>query len=175
MKALQKHTPTGALRFSVPDGGLFLWCRLAGDVSARDVQERALNDSVFIVTGEPFYVDGGGARELRICFTTKPPEIAAQAARVIADERDCGDATGDARRADQSHRVTDRYVTWTPWRYRGLRHEGTGTRRHVTKTKLDASASRRVCELCELCVDKISLRSLRPVRRCSNASIGLVR
>jgi DNA-binding transcriptional MocR family regulator len=84
VKALHKHTPTGALRFSVPDGGLFLWCRLAGEVSARDVQERALNDSVFIVTGEPFYADGGGTRELRICFTTKPPDVAAQAARVVA-------------------------------------------------------------------------------------------
>jgi DNA-binding transcriptional MocR family regulator len=84
VKALQKHTPTGALRFSVPEGGLFLWCRLAGDVNARDVQERALADSVFIVTGEPFYADGGGTRELRICFTTKPPDVAAQAARVVA-------------------------------------------------------------------------------------------
>ena len=85
VRALQKHTPTGALRFTVPDGGLFLWCRLAGDASARDVQSRALNDSVFIVTGEPFYVDGGGTRELRICFTTKPPDVASQAARVIGN------------------------------------------------------------------------------------------
>jgi DNA-binding transcriptional MocR family regulator len=84
VKALQKHTPTGALRFSVPEGGLFLWCRLAGNVSARDVQERALRESVFIVTGEPFYVDGGGTSEVRLCFSTKPPEVAANAARTIA-------------------------------------------------------------------------------------------
>ena len=84
VKALHKHTPTGALRFTVPDGGLFLWCRLAGEVSARDVQQRALNDSVFIVTGEPFYADGGGSRELRLCFSAKPPEVAARAARTIA-------------------------------------------------------------------------------------------
>jgi len=103
VKALQKHTPTGALRFSVPEGGLFLWCRLAGDVSARDVQERALTDSVFIVTGEPFYVDGDGARELRICFTTKPPEIAAQAARVIATS--VIDATRQATRAEPISRI----------------------------------------------------------------------
>ena len=68
----------------MPDGGLFLWCRLAGEVSARDVQQRALSDSVFIVTGEPFYVDGGGTRELRLCFSAKPPEVAAKAARTIA-------------------------------------------------------------------------------------------
>jgi DNA-binding transcriptional MocR family regulator len=103
VKALQKHTPTGALRFSVPEGGLFLWCRLAGDVNARDVQERALTDSVFIVTGEPFYVDGGGTRELRICFTTKPPEVAAQAARVIA--MSVIGATRQATRAEPISRI----------------------------------------------------------------------
>jgi len=103
VKALLKHTPTGAIRFSVPDGGLFLWCRLGGEVIARDVQERALNDSVFIVTGEPFYVDGGGARELRICFTTKPPELAAQAARVIANS--VIGATRQAARAEPISRI----------------------------------------------------------------------
>jgi DNA-binding transcriptional MocR family regulator len=103
VKALQKHTPTGALRFTVPEGGLFLWCRLGGDVSARDVQDRALNESVFIVTGEPFYVDGGGARELRICFTTKPPDIAAQAARVIATS--VIEATRQATRAEPISRI----------------------------------------------------------------------
>jgi DNA-binding transcriptional MocR family regulator len=103
VKALQKYTPTGALHFSVPDGGLFLWCRLAGEVRARDVQERALSDSVFIVTGEPFYVDGGGSRELRICFSTKPTEIAAQAARVIANSVIA--ATRDATRAEPISRI----------------------------------------------------------------------
>jgi DNA-binding transcriptional MocR family regulator len=103
VKALQKHTLTGALRFTVPEGGLFLWCRLGGEASARDVQERALTDSVFIVTGEPFYVDGGGARELRICFTTKPPEIAAQAARVIASSVIA--ATRNATRAEPISRI----------------------------------------------------------------------
>jgi DNA-binding transcriptional MocR family regulator len=103
MKALQKHTPTGALRFSTPEGGLFLWCRLAGEVNARDVQERALNDAVFIVTGEPFYVDGGGARELRICFTTKAPEVGAQAARVIANSVIA--ATRQATRAEPISRI----------------------------------------------------------------------
>jgi DNA-binding transcriptional MocR family regulator len=84
VRALQKHTPTGALRFTVPEGGLFLWCRLAGETSARDVQQRALNESVFLVTGEPFYGDGGGTRELRLCFSSKPPDVAGTAAKVIA-------------------------------------------------------------------------------------------
>jgi DNA-binding transcriptional MocR family regulator len=92
VKALRKHVADGALRFVVPDGGLFLWCRLTGQASARDVQEHALRESVFVVTGEPFYADGGGTRELRLCFTTKPPDVAAQAAGTIA--RSIARATG---------------------------------------------------------------------------------
>jgi DNA-binding transcriptional MocR family regulator len=92
-KALQRYVPDNALRFVVPDGGLFLWCRIEGDVSARDVQQRALEEKVFVVTGEPFYADGGGTRELRLCFTARPTEASVRAARVIAT------ALGDAARA----------------------------------------------------------------------------
>ena len=87
----------------MPDGGLFLWCRLTGDVSARDVQQRALNDAVFVVTGEPFYVDGGGTRELRLCFSARPPEVAARAARVIAASVIA--ATRQAARAEPLSRI----------------------------------------------------------------------
>jgi DNA-binding transcriptional MocR family regulator len=83
VRALARHTPPGALRFAIPEGGLFLWCRLVDGVSARAVQQRALKDAVFIVTGEPFYTDGGGAHELRLCFSAKPPDVAAKAAQII--------------------------------------------------------------------------------------------
>ena len=85
MKALRTHTPAGVLRFAVPDGGLFLWCRLDGQTSAQAVQRRALSQSVFIVTGEPFYADGGGRHQLRLCFTTRPPELGARAAKIVAE------------------------------------------------------------------------------------------
>jgi hypothetical protein len=35
---------------------------------------------VFIVTGEPFYTDGSGTHELRLCFSARPPDVAARAA-----------------------------------------------------------------------------------------------
>jgi DNA-binding transcriptional MocR family regulator len=95
VKALNRHVPAGTLRFSPPEGGLFLWCRLPGDVSARDVQARALKQSVFVITGEPFYTDGGGASELRLCFSARTPEVGVTAARVI------GDALGAATRNAQ--------------------------------------------------------------------------
>jgi DNA-binding transcriptional MocR family regulator len=85
VKALQRHTTQGALRFVVPEGGLFLWCRLQPGVSARAVQENALRESVFVITGEPFYTDGSGAHELRLCFSSRSPEAGARAARTIGE------------------------------------------------------------------------------------------
>jgi DNA-binding transcriptional MocR family regulator len=84
-KALQRHTPTGALRFAMPEGGLFLWCRLGSAIAARDVQQRALADSVAVVTGQPFYTDGGGSRELRLCFSSRTPDVLVSAAKIVAE------------------------------------------------------------------------------------------
>jgi len=84
VQALRQHVPAAALRYSVPDGGMYLWCRLPPATSARAVQERALRESVMVLTGEPFYVDQGGDRQLRICYTAQPAARAIQAAKTLA-------------------------------------------------------------------------------------------
>jgi DNA-binding transcriptional MocR family regulator len=97
VQALRQQVPAGALRFAVPDGGMYLWCQLPSRVRARAVQERAARESVIVVTGEPFYVDQGGAHQLRICYTSQPSERAPRAAQIIARaiaaaEREANDA-----------------------------------------------------------------------------------
>jgi 2-aminoadipate transaminase len=82
--ALRQHVPAGALRFAVPDGGMYLWCQLAMHVTAAAVHEEALKDGVVVVTGAPFYVDQGGAHQLRVCYTSQTPARAEHAARVLA-------------------------------------------------------------------------------------------
>jgi DNA-binding transcriptional MocR family regulator len=84
VKAFRQHVPEGRLRFAVPDGGLYLWCRLGGKVPARLVQQHALREKVVFVAGEAFYADGGGTEELRICYTAQPPERAVPAAQCLA-------------------------------------------------------------------------------------------
>jgi 2-aminoadipate transaminase len=83
-QALRQHVPAGALRFPIPDGGMYLWAQLSPRVSARSVRDHAARESVIIVTGEPFYVDQGGAHQLRLCYTSQPVERANRAARTIA-------------------------------------------------------------------------------------------
>jgi 2-aminoadipate transaminase len=84
VQAIGEHVPPGALRFAVPDGGMYLWCQLGPRIRARAVQDHAARESVVVVTGEPFYVDQGGASQLRICYTSQPPQRASRAAQTLA-------------------------------------------------------------------------------------------
>ena len=84
VKALRQHVPGGKLRYAIPEGGLYLWCQLPPQVRAKDVQRHAFRDRVVFVPGEAFYVDRGGAHELRVCYSSQPPERAIEAARAIA-------------------------------------------------------------------------------------------
>ena len=82
--AIRQHVPAGQLRFSVPDGGMYLWCELPPGIQARAVQDHALRESVMVLTGDPFYVDHGGDHQLRICYTSQPASRAVQVATTLA-------------------------------------------------------------------------------------------
>ena len=84
VQALRQHVPAGQLRFRVPDGGMYLWCELPPGIRARAVQDRALRESVMVLTGDPFYVDQGGDHQLRICYTSQPAGRAVQVAKTLA-------------------------------------------------------------------------------------------
>jgi DNA-binding transcriptional MocR family regulator len=95
LSALERHGANGKLQWTVPDGGLYLWCRLTGRVKSAQVQAHALAESIAFVRGEAFYVDQAGERELRICFTTVPVNRADDVAKRImravnAARRDLG-------------------------------------------------------------------------------------
>ena len=84
VQALRQHVPAAQLRFSVPDGGMYLWCELPLAIRARAVQDRALRESVMVLTGDPFYVDQGGDHQLRICYTSQPAGRAVHIANILA-------------------------------------------------------------------------------------------
>ena len=84
VRALRQHVPEDRLRFAVPEGGLYLWCRLPSSVRAKEVQRESFRDRVVFLPGEAFYVDRGGTHELRVCYTAQPPERAVHAARALA-------------------------------------------------------------------------------------------
>jgi DNA-binding transcriptional MocR family regulator len=81
--ALERHGASGKLQWAVPDGGLYLWCRLVGRVKAAHVQSHATSESIAFVRGEAFYVDQAGEREMRICFSSVTPGQADEAGKRI--------------------------------------------------------------------------------------------
>src|SRR5436190_5734264 len=81
--ALERHGASGKLQWAVPDGGLYLWCRLSGRVKVSQVQAHALAESIAFVRGEAFYVDQAGEREMRICFSSITPNKADDVAKRI--------------------------------------------------------------------------------------------
>jgi DNA-binding transcriptional MocR family regulator len=81
--ALERHGAEGKLQWTVPDGGLYLWCRLTGRVKAAQVQAHAAAESIAFVRGEAFYPDQAGEREIRICFTSITPAKADDVAKRI--------------------------------------------------------------------------------------------
>ena len=49
--SIQRHVPAGALRFARPQGGLYLWCRLASGINSRALLDRTLASGVAFIAG----------------------------------------------------------------------------------------------------------------------------
>ena len=84
LASIQRHFPPGALRFARPQGGLYLWCRLAPHISTRSLLDRALAGGVAFVPGHAFYPDPAGDSELRLCFSSVLPSAMDDAIRRLA-------------------------------------------------------------------------------------------
>jgi DNA-binding transcriptional MocR family regulator len=84
MAAIARYVPAGALRFTRPQGGLYLWCRLAGGVSSRALLDRALAAGVAFIAGHAFYPDPAGESELRLCFSSVSPDATDEAVKRLA-------------------------------------------------------------------------------------------
>jgi DNA-binding transcriptional MocR family regulator len=100
LAALRRHLPPGALSWSTPTGGLYLWGRLQPGLDSARLLPEAAAAGVSFVAGETFYPDGGGRHQLRLCFTAAPPRDLEEGARrlgaLLADpaaQRRLADAT----------------------------------------------------------------------------------
>jgi DNA-binding transcriptional MocR family regulator len=84
LAAMQRHIAPGTLRLVRPQGGLYLWCRLAAGVNTRALLDRALAAGVAFVPGHAFYPDPAGDNELRVCFSSVLPSAIDEAVKVLA-------------------------------------------------------------------------------------------
>jgi 2-aminoadipate transaminase len=73
LQAMQREFPE-EVRWTHPQGGLFLWGTLPTGMNAADVLQDAIQQKVAFVPGEPFFPLGGGHNTLRINFSNANPE-----------------------------------------------------------------------------------------------------
>ena len=66
--AIEAHCPA-EVAFTRPQGGMFLWMTLPPQLNAVELFERAVGQRVAFVPGTPFFVDGGGAHNMRLNFS----------------------------------------------------------------------------------------------------------
>jgi 2-aminoadipate transaminase len=62
------------VRYTRPDGGMFIWLTLPPGCSAMELWRRALAENVAILPGTPFYTDGAGDHGVRLNFSNSDEE-----------------------------------------------------------------------------------------------------
>jgi len=63
------------VRWTHPQGGMFLWGILPQEMDSAEVLKRAVERKVAFVPGAPFHATGGGHNTLRLNFSYCSPEI----------------------------------------------------------------------------------------------------
>jgi len=74
LEALETYF-TKEIKWTKPEGGLFLWVELPQGNSATDILPKAVAQKVAYVPGKPFFVDESGDNTLRLNFSNATPEM----------------------------------------------------------------------------------------------------
>ena len=81
---LEEHMPAG-VRWTHPEGGLFLFLTMPEGFDAVKFYDRALDAGVAYVAGEFFHPDRSGKNTMRLNFSFMSPERIAEGIRLLAD------------------------------------------------------------------------------------------
>jgi 2-aminoadipate transaminase len=83
LKALREHMPKG-VRWSKPQGGLFLWVTLPKHMSANELFKKAIENKVAYVVGSAFHCNDKGQNTMRINFSYSTEEQIEEGVRRLA-------------------------------------------------------------------------------------------
>ncbi|MGI5915848.1 MAG: PLP-dependent aminotransferase family protein [Anaerolineae bacterium] len=73
------------VRYTQPDGGLFLWVTLPEKLDGIELLKEATRHKVAFVPGAPFFVDGAGHNTMRLSFACVPPETIREGIRRLGE------------------------------------------------------------------------------------------
>jgi 2-aminoadipate transaminase len=74
LASMEKHFPS-EVRWTHPQGGLFLWVILPKGMDSMELLKSALEEKVAFIPGPAFYPDGSGKHTFRMTFATASPEM----------------------------------------------------------------------------------------------------
>jgi 2-aminoadipate transaminase len=77
LDSLTEFMPQG-VRWTRPEGGLFLWVTLPDHIDSTELLKIALDDKVAFVPGGSFHPDGCGKNTMRLNFSYSKPEVIAE-------------------------------------------------------------------------------------------------
>ncbi len=73
LSSMQEHFPS-EVNWTKPEGGMFVWVTLPGNLNARDLLIKCLEEDVAFVPGGPFFPNGGNENTLRMNYSSASPE-----------------------------------------------------------------------------------------------------
>jgi 2-aminoadipate transaminase len=89
LESMARHFP-GTARWNRPEGGMFLWCRLADGMDATERLRAAVPKKVAFVPGASFHPNGGGENTMRLNFSNAAPDSIREGIRRLGEVlRDC--------------------------------------------------------------------------------------
>ena len=74
LEAMEQYFPD-YVKYTDPDGGMFIWATLPEEQSAMDLFHKSMAENVAFVPGNPFYVDKESVNTLRLNYTNSTDEM----------------------------------------------------------------------------------------------------
>jgi 2-aminoadipate transaminase len=84
IETMEKEFPK-EIKFTRPNGGLFMWIELPEKINARDILEKCIQRNVAFVPGGSFFPNGGNENTFRINFSNMPNDKIIKGIKYIAE------------------------------------------------------------------------------------------
>ncbi|MEY9976318.1 PLP-dependent aminotransferase family protein [Lysinibacillus sp. RC79] len=74
LNAMEEFFPAH-VEYTRPEGGMFIWATMNNGASSLDVFQKAMEQKVAFVPGDPFYTSKTGVNTMRLNYTNATPEV----------------------------------------------------------------------------------------------------
>lgn len=74
LQSMEQYFPD-VIKYTKPDGGMFIWVTLEEGMSALKLFDKAMEEKVAFVPGDPFYINKSNVNTLRLNYTNSSTEI----------------------------------------------------------------------------------------------------